>query len=155
MNYWLAKCEPDAYTIGDLERNRSTSWEGVRNFSARNALRAMAVGDHVLFYASNAKPSGVTGIAEVSKAAYPDPTQFKKGHKYEDPTSRPGKPKWSTVDIRFVERFPAIVSLETLKATKSLAKMTVVQPGRRPSVQAVTAEEFAIVVKFGRAAKTP
>nr|MBP9825633.1 EVE domain-containing protein [Thermoanaerobaculia bacterium] len=73
--YWLMKCEPEAYTIGDLERDRSTTWEGVRNYQARNLLRDdMQVGDGVLFYASNAEPSGVTGLAEIVRSGFPDPT---------------------------------------------------------------------------------
>lgn len=150
MNFWLAKSEPEAYSIDHLKHDITTSWGGVRNFKARNTLRAMAVGDHVLFYASNANPSGVTGVAQVVKAAYPDPLQFKKGNEYYDASSRPEKPKWSAVDLKFVERFPAIVSLETLKATKALSKMEVVQPGRRPSVQPVSSEHFDLVVKMGR-----
>ncbi|HEY2825654.1 MAG TPA: EVE domain-containing protein [Gemmatimonadales bacterium] len=154
MNYWLAKSEPEAYSIDDLKQDGVTSWGGVRNFKARNTLRAMAVGDRVLVYASNANPSGVTGVAEVTTAAYPDPLQFKKGNEYYDASSRPEKPKWSAVDLTFVERFPAVVSLESLKGTRALATMDVVQPGRRPSVQPVSAEHFAVVVKMGRSGKT-
>ena len=78
--YWLMKCEPEAYTIEDLERDGTTTWEGVRNFQARNTMRDdMKVGDGVLFYASNAEPSGVSGLAEISRAGYPDPYAFQKG----------------------------------------------------------------------------
>ena len=81
--YWLMKCEPEAYTIGDLERDGTTTWEGVRNFQARNSMRDdMKPGDGVLFYASNAEPSGVTGVAEIARGGYPDPFAFEKGHKY-------------------------------------------------------------------------
>jgi predicted RNA-binding protein with PUA-like domain len=86
--YWLMKCEPSAYTIADLERDGTTSWEGVRNYQARNFMRdEMKVGDGVLFYASNADPSGVTGIATIAREAYPDPFAWKKGHKYFDESS--------------------------------------------------------------------
>lgn len=148
--YWLMKCEPDAYTIADLERDGSTAWEGVRNFQARNFMRQMKAGDGVLFYASNANPSGVTGVAEVSREAYPDQFAWQKGHKYYDAKSRPDRPVWYLVDIRFVERFPAVVSLDTLKKTPGLKKMMVVQAGRRPSVQPVTAQEFETVLSLGR-----
>src|SRR4029079_13769827 len=125
--YWLMKCEPSAYAIEDLERDGVTSWEGVRNFQARNLMRdEMRVGDGVLFYASNADPSGVTGVAEVAREAYPDPFAFAQGHVYFDPKSDPASPTWFAVDIRFVERFPEIVPLETLKATRGLEKMMVV-----------------------------
>jgi predicted RNA-binding protein with PUA-like domain len=151
--YWLMKCEPGAYSIDDLERDGEASWEGVRNFQARNLLRdEVKVGDSVLFYASNAEPSGVTGVAEVARAGYPDPFAFKRGHRYYDPQSDPQQPTWYAVDIRFVEKFPEIVPLATLKATPGLADMRVVQKGSRLSVQPVTAREFETVRSLGAAA---
>jgi predicted RNA-binding protein with PUA-like domain len=151
--YWLMKCEPAAYTIDDLERDGRTGWEGVRNYQARNFMRDdMKVGDGVLFYASNANPSGVTGVAEIVREGYPDPFAFKKGHKYFDPESKKDAPAWYTVDIGFVEKFPAIVPLETLKRTRGLEKMVVTQKGSRLSVQPVTPAEFDIVLRLGRRA---
>jgi predicted RNA-binding protein with PUA-like domain len=151
MKYWLMKCEPAAYTIDDLERDGSTSWEGVRNYQARNFMRdEMTVGDPVLFYASNADPSGVTGIAEISRAAYADKFALKKGHHYYDEKATPENPIWYMVDIRFVERFPAIVSLDTLKETKGLEEMVVTRKGSRLSIQPVTKKELEIVRKLGR-----
>lgn len=135
MKYWLMKSEPSAYSIDDLERDGSTRWDGVRNYQARNYMRdEMRVGDKVLFYASNADPSGVTGIAEVSAEARPE----KK-----DPT-------WSAVEIRFVSKFPHLVPLETLKKTKGLENMVVTKKGSRLSVQPVTKGEFEIVVRLGK-----
>lgn len=149
--YWLMKCEPEAYSIDDLERDGIASWEGVRNFQARNTMRDdMKLGDGVLFYASNAEPSGVTGAAEVAREAYPDSYAFQKDHKYFDPKSDPENPTWYMVDIRFVEKFPAIVPLAELKATKGLEKMVVTQKGSRLSVQPVTRKEHEIVLKLGR-----
>lgn len=149
--YWLMKCEPEAYSIDDLERDGVASWEGVRNFQARNTMRDdMKVGDGVLFYASNAEPSGVTGVAEVAREGYPDSHAFKKGHKYFDPKSDRENPTWYMVDIRFVEKFPGIVSLAELKEAKGLEKMVVVQKGSRLSVQPVTEKEHEIVLKLGR-----
>jgi len=99
------KCEPAAYTIADLERDGATSWEGVRNYQARNMLRGeMQAGDAVLFYASNAEPSGVTGLARIARGGYPDHTAWTKGHKYFDETSSKASPTWYMVDIEFVER---------------------------------------------------
>ena len=145
------KCEPEAYTIEDLERDGTTTWEGVRNFQARNSMRDdMKKGDGVLFYASNAEPSGVTGIAEVAREGYPDPFAFEEGHTYHDPKSDPDNPTWYMVDIRFVEKFPEIVPLSTLKETPGLENMVVNQKGSRLSVQPVTKEEFAIVRRLGR-----
>ena len=151
--YWLMKCEPSAYSIDDLARDGVTSWEGVRNFQARNFLRdQMQVGDGVLFYASNADPSGVTGLAEIARAGYPDAFAWTKGHKYFDEGSSPENPTWYMVDIRFVERFPGIVPLETLKHAKGLENMVVTRKGSRLSVQPVTKAEFDIVTRLGRKA---
>jgi predicted RNA-binding protein with PUA-like domain len=145
------KCEPSAYTIADLERDGTTSWEGVRNFQARNFMRdQMQLDDPVLFYASNAAPSGVTGLAKIARAGYPDAFAWKKGHKYFDQGSSKDNPTWYTVDIAFVEKFPEIVSLDTLKQTKGLEKMMVTQKGSRLSVQPVTKAEYDIVVRLGR-----
>ena len=144
------KCEPGAYSIDDLKRDGSTSWEGVRNFQARNFMRdEMQVGDKVLFYASNAEPSGVTGLAEISRAAYPDKFATKKGHTYFDPKATADNPVWYMVDIRFVAKFAEIVPLDTLKSTKGLENMVVTQKGSRLSIQPVTKAEFEIVAKLG------
>jgi predicted RNA-binding protein with PUA-like domain len=134
MKFWLVKSEPSAYSIDDLESDRTTNWDGVRNYQARNFIRAMSAGDKVLFYASSAEPSGVTGVAEVSQEAQPE----KKD------------PAWSMVEIRFVEKFPNIVPLETLKKTRGLESMVVVKRGTRLSVQPVEKREFDIVAKLGR-----
>ena len=151
MKYWLMKVEPGAYSIDDLERDGKTSWEGVRNFQARNFMRdEMKQGDRVLFYASNADPSGVTGIAEISREAYPDKFATQKGHTYFDPKATKENPIWYMVDIAFVEKFPHIVPLDTLKQTKGLENMVVTKKGSRLSIQPVTKSEFEIVTKLGR-----
>ena len=155
MRYWLMKCEPAAYTIDDLKRDKVTSWEGVRNYQARNFMRdRMQVGDPVLFYASNAEPSGVTGLAKIARAGYPDTYAFKPGHKYYDPDSDKGEPVWYMVDVEFVEAFKDVVSLETLKNTKGLEQMMVIRKGSRLSVQPVSKDEYEIVVRLGRSAKS-
>ncbi|HYS55197.1 MAG TPA: EVE domain-containing protein [Thermoanaerobaculia bacterium] len=128
------KVEPTAYSIDDLKRDGTTTWDGVRNYQARNFLRQMQAGDKVLFYASSADPSGVTGLAEVSREARPEP---------KDPT-------WSMVEIRFVRKFPEIVPLETLKETRGLENMVVVKKGTRLSVQPVTKSEYETVVQLGK-----
>lgn len=134
MKHWLMKSEPSAYSIDDLKRDRKTSWNGVRNYQARNYMRdEMRVGDKVLFYASNADPSGVSGVAEVVREAHPEK---------EEP--------WVMVDIGFVEKFPEVVALDTLKETPGLENMVVTRKGSRLSVQPVTKPEFDIVVKLGR-----
>jgi len=149
--YWLMKCEPSAYTVAELARDGRTSWEGVRNYQARNFMRdEMHVDDGVLFYASNADPSGVTGIAKVVRSGYPDHFAWKKGHRYFDARSTKSKPVWYMVDIAFVEQFAVTLSLATLKAVKGLQKMMVTKKGSRLSVQPVTKAEFETVAKLGR-----
>jgi predicted RNA-binding protein with PUA-like domain len=151
--YWLMKVEPTAYTIEDLERDGRTGWEGVRNYKARNFLRDdLQAGDGVLFYASNADPSGVAGLAAVVRAGYPDPLQFKAGHEYHDPKATRDAPIWYAVDIGFIERFPAVVPLGALKANPKLEDMMVTKKGARLSVQPVSAAEFTEVCRMARTA---
>ena len=124
----------------------------MRNYQARNFLRDdMQEGDDVLFYASNADPSGVSGLARIVRAGYPDPFAIKKGHKYFDAKSRADNPLWYSVDIAYVASFSEVVSLETLKETKGLEQMMVTRKGSRLSVQPVTRAEFEIVARLGRA----
>jgi predicted RNA-binding protein with PUA-like domain len=145
------KCEPAAYTIDDLARDGRTSWEGVRNYQARNFMRdEMQVGDGVLFYASNADPSGVTGLAEIVRAGYPDHFCWTTGHKYFDTGSKEAAPVWYMVDVGFVERFARTLPLERLKSTKGLESMMVTQKGSRLSVQPASKAEFDIVARLGR-----
>ncbi len=151
--YWLAKSEPETYSIEDLERDGSTSWDGVRNYQARNNMRSMKRGDLVLFYHSNAKPPGVVGVARVRKEAYPDPSAWNKRSKYFDPQSPKENPRWDMVDLEFVEQFGEIVPLDVLKATRGLEKMVVIRRGRL-SVQPVTKAEFDIVRRLGAKRRT-
>jgi predicted RNA-binding protein with PUA-like domain len=152
--FWLMKCEPSAYSIGELERDGTASWEGVRNYQARNYMRdGMKKGDLLLFYASNADPSGVTGVAKVVREAYPDDFALRKGHVYYDPKSTADNPIWCMVDVAFVERFPRTLPLDALRGEPALAKMMVLQKGSRLSVQPVTKEEFEVVVQMGRGSK--
>ena len=134
MKHWLMKSEPSAYSIDDLQRDKKTNWNGIRNYQARNYMRdEMKAGDRVLVYASNADPSGVTGVAEVVREGYPEK---------EEP--------WVMVDIAFVEKVARLVPLDELKKTKGLENMVVTKKGSRLSVQPVAKSEFDIVVKLGR-----
>lgn len=160
MRYWLMKSEPDECSIDDAlaAPGRITPWTGVRNYQARNFLRdGMKVGDQVLYYHSNADPAGVVGVAEVVREAYPDPTQFERGHPHEDPKSDPKAPRWVVVDVRAVQRLPRVVTLAELKAEPALAAMAVVQRGTRLSVTPVTPQEWAVVLALGgvRAKRAP
>lgn len=148
---WLMKSEPGVYSIHDLRRDGHTGWEGVRNYQARNFLRDDAQpGDRVLYYHSNADPPGVAGLARIARAGYPDPTARDPSSDYFDPKAGDDDPRWYTVDVEFVEAFPAVVSLDTLRATPGLEKMLVINKSRL-SVQPVTDQEYDIVVRLGRA----
>ena len=116
MNHWLIKSEPDVFSIADLERVGREPWTGVRNYQARNFMwREMKSGDLALFYHSNAKPSGIAGIAKVAGSPYPDPTQFDAKSEYFDSKSTRENPRWWLVDFEFVDRFSEITPLDTLK----------------------------------------
>jgi len=150
--YWLMKSEPGVYSIRNLQRDGSTTWEGVRNYQARNFMRDdMAVGDLVLFYHSNADPPGVAGVARIARAAYPDPTQFNRRSRYHDPGSKKDEPRWSMVDLAFVERFEEVVPLEALRNDDELSGMLVTRRGQRLSVQPVDRGHFARVLRMGGA----
>lgn len=148
--YWLMKSEPGAFSIDDLAKSpkRTTCWDGVRNYQARNFLRSMAVGDQVLFYHSSADPPAVVGIAEVVREAYPDDTQFDKSSKHYDPESDPGTPRWDMVDIMHRQTFKTSLSLDRLKREPKLKGMVLLRKGSRLSVQPVTATEWAVILKL-------
>lgn len=146
--YWLIKSEPDVYSIDDLEKDRRTMWNGVRNYQARNHMRDMKKGDEVLFYHSRQSPPGVAGVAKVVKEAYPDPTQFEKGNDYYDPKSSKDDPRWWLVDVAFVRKLGETVPLPAIKKEKRLEDMVLVNNSRL-SVQPVTEAEFARVLEMG------
>ena len=155
VRHWLLKSEPSVFGFADLlaAPGRTTGWDGVRNYQARNFMRDdMRVGDLVLFYHSNADPTGVAGVAEVVREAYPDPTAFDRDDPHHDPKSRPEAPTWVMVDVRAVEPFAALVPLERLRATPALAGMELLRRGSRLSVQPVAPAEFAAVLALGRGA---
>jgi predicted RNA-binding protein with PUA-like domain len=146
--YWLMKSEPDAFSIDDLRNapRQTTCWDGVRNYQARNYMRAMKVGDQVLFYHSNADPPAIVGIAEVVRTAYPDPTQFDKKDEHYDPASDPAHPRWDMVDIRFVRKFSTPLPLDLLRKQPELKGMELLRKGSRLSVQPVRPSEWAVIV---------
>lgn len=144
--YWLVKSEPEVYSIDDLARDTSTSWEGVRNFEARNNLRAQRLGDRVLYYHSNCKEPGIVGVAEVVREAYPDDTAFDRSSKYFDAKSDPADPTWFMTDLGFVRRFERTVSLHELQADPALTGMLVTRKGNRLSVTPVDKAHFDHIV---------
>ncbi|MDC0722954.1 EVE domain-containing protein [Nannocystis bainbridge] len=151
---WLMKSEPDVFSIDDLQRLGKTAWEGVRNYTARNSMRDdMKIGDLVIFYHSSVEPAGAVGLARVCSAPYPDPTQFDEKSEYHDPKATREAPRWILVDVEFVEKWPAMVTLQALKADKKLKDMLVVQKGQRLSVQAVEPRHFVHVLQLAGSAQ--
>ncbi len=150
--YWLVKTEPDVFSFTDLMNapSRTTHWDGIRNYTARNYLRdQMKAGDGVLVYHSNAEPPAIAGLAEVAREAYPDHTQFDAKHHHFDPAAKADNPAWYMVDIKGVAPLARSLPLPELKSVKSLTGMMLLQKGSRLSVQPVTAAEWAIVLDLG------
>lgn len=154
--YWLFKSDPATYGLAELkrERNRTTMWDGVRNYQARNLLRdEIRKGDGVLFYHSQEKPPAVVATATVVRAGYPDPTQFDRREKGYDPKSPEDDPRWFAVDIQLDRELSRPVGLPELRETPGLEEMVLLRKGSRLSVQPVTAAQWKIVCDLTRKAK--
>ena len=148
--FWLMKSEPETFSIEDLRRLKISGWDGVRNYQARNFIKEMQPGDEILFYHSNAAPPGVAGLAEVVRAAYPDPTQFDPENGHYDPKALPEKPIWFQVDVRHVRTFDRLLALDELRGMPSLSDMLLFKRSRL-SVQPVSASQRAAIVKRAQA----
>jgi predicted RNA-binding protein with PUA-like domain len=148
--YWLVKSEPQAFSIDDLARapRQTTCWDGVRNYQARNYMREMAMGDHVLFYHSNADPPAVVGSAEVVRTAYPDDSQFDTRSHHYDPASTAEHPRWEMVDLKFRGKFLTSLPLDRLQHEPRLKGMALLRKGSRLSVQPVTEREWLVIMKL-------
>ena len=146
MRYWLIKSEPDAYSIDNLARDKTTPWTGIRNYQARNFMRdQMKPGDPAFFYHSNCDEPAIVGIAEVSTAAYPDATQFDRKSKYFDEKATPDKPRWLHVDFRFVKKTKP-VTLTALRGHQALAKMQLLARGNRLSITPVDPDAWKYIL---------
>ena len=149
MNYWLMKSEPSTFGIDNLAkaRNRTTGWDGVRNFQARNYLRAMNKGDEAFFYHSSCEVPGIAGIVAVHRAAYPDPTAFDPKDDHYDADSDPDNPRWFMVDVKLVKRFDRVITLDELRrhANGKLKDMIVLKRGNRLSITPVTSSEWSFI----------
>jgi predicted RNA-binding protein with PUA-like domain len=145
---WLLKTEPEAFSIDDLERLGVAPWDGVRSYQARNNLMAMKTGERAFFYHSSTEPRGIVGVCEVAREAYPDHTQFDPTSKYYDEKASPDKPRWFMPDVRFVTKFPRIVTLDELRRTPGLELMTLFQRSMRLSVQPVSEEEWNVITSL-------
>ena len=140
------KTEPSCYSINDLEKEKTTLWDGVRNYQARNfMMKDMSVGDPILFYHSNTKPLAIVGIAGVSGKSRPEVTALDPQDRYFDPKSTAEKPIWYCVEVKFVRKFANPITLETIKKQAKLKGMFLIKKGMRLSVQPVTKPEFEII----------
>ena len=149
---WLVKTEPDVYSIDDLKRDRTTGWDGVRNYQARNFMRdEMKKGDPVLVYHSNADPPGIVGLATVSREGHPDPTAINPDDPHFDPKSDPDAPRWIQVELRFKRKFRRLLPLAELRDEPELDGMPLLQKGQRLSVQPVSAAHFERVCSLADA----
>jgi predicted RNA-binding protein with PUA-like domain len=150
--YWLVKTEPDCFSIHDLARSpeQTTFWDGVRNYQARNFMRAMKRGDGVLFYHSGVAPPTIAGTATVVREAYPDHTALDPRSDHFDPKSTEANPIWEMVDIKLERIFDRPLALDELRGVKPLAKMELLRRGSRLSVQPVTATEWQAVLTLAK-----
>ena len=151
MQYWLMKSEPDVFGIDDLARapRRTTGWEGVRNYQARNMLRDdFRHGDLAFFYHSSCEVPGVAGIVKVVREAYPDPTQFDAKSEYHDAASTRAAPRWFSVDVQLETRIEPVITLPELRehADGALREMLILKRGNRLSVTPLTAAEWRAIV---------
>ena len=148
MNYWLFKSEPTTYGIDHLAKDKVTAWTGVRNYQARNFMRdGMRKGDRGFFYHSSCEVPGIAGIVEVTRAAYPDETQFERKSRYYDAAATQDDPRWFNVDLKFVKK-TRVVSIAELRAHKALSKMQILQRGNRLSITPVTAAEWTHILRL-------
>ena len=150
MRYWLMKSEPSDVSIDDLSNmaDQTVAWYGIRNYQARNFMRdQMQVGDKVLFYHSSCAEPGIVGLAEVSRLAYPDETQFDVNNKYFDAKATRETPRWMNVDVKLVHK-TRLVALKEIRDTPALANMRILQKGNRLSITPVEPREYAAILSL-------
>ena len=152
--YWLLKTEPESFSIEDLARapKKTTCWDGVRNYQARNFMRdEMKLGDRVLVYHSSTDAPAIVGTATIVRESYPDPTAWDKNDHHYDPASTPDNPRWCMVDIRLEQIFKEPLPLSQLRSVAALKEMELLRKGSRLSVQPVRKAEFEAVLKLAGA----
>jgi predicted RNA-binding protein with PUA-like domain len=149
MHYWLLKSEPESFGIEHLEKSpqQNTTWEGVRNYQARNLIRQMQVGDQAFFYHSSCKVPGIAGIVTVIKAPYADSTALDPESHYYDPKSSSDNPRWYRVDVKLTLKYPSIITLSELRNVPELSDLVVLRKGNRLSVTPITVQEWTLIRK--------
>ena len=145
-SYWLMKSEPDAYSIANLEKEKETIWDGIRNYQARNFMREMEIGDQAFFYHSNCKPPGIVGLMEIISKNVIDPTQFDKNSKYYDSKSYESNPRWDCVKVKFLSKSKKIISLEELRSLFKEEELLVVKKGNRLSILPVLKKSATLLI---------
>jgi predicted RNA-binding protein with PUA-like domain len=153
LNHWLLKTEPETFSVDDLAAapRRTTHWDGVRNYQARNSLRdSLKVGDEAFIYHSSCEIPGIAGIARVVRAGYPDHTAFDRRHPHYDEDSDRANPRWFMVDVQLVRPLKRIITLEELRAhgRAELRALVLLQKGSRLSVQPVGADEWRFILSL-------
>jgi predicted RNA-binding protein with PUA-like domain len=151
MQHWLFKSEPEPFGIEHLKKAKTTVWDGVRNYQARNFLRTATVGDLAFFYHSKVQPPGIAGLCEVIAVNVTDPTQFDPTSHYFDSKSSPDNPRWQTVKVRYTETFANYISLDTLRDTFSDDDLMILKAGSRLSVTPVDNKVAGRILKMARA----
>lgn len=152
MSFWLFKSEPDCFSIDNLMQrpHQTEHWDGVRNYQARNMLRdEIKKGDQGFFYHSSCSPPGIAGIIKVVRAGYPDFTAWDSQSDHFDPDSTPDSPRWYMVDVKFIKKFPRLITLEEIKKQPKLAHMVILRKGNRLSITPVSEKEWETVLKLG------
>ncbi len=149
------KSEPDVYGISDLERDRYTIWDGVRNYQARNFLKSMQVGDLAFFYHSNTQPPGIVGLMQIVESQVVDPSQFDPTGDYYDSKATTAAPRWHTVKVELVRAFGAKMTLETLRQTFTPEQLLVVKQGNRLSVMPILRQVAAQIIEIADSASPP
>ncbi|HNS28498.1 MAG TPA: EVE domain-containing protein [Steroidobacteraceae bacterium] len=153
MNHWLMKTEPTTFGVDDLARapKKTTMWDGVRNYQARNMLRDdFAKGDRALLYHSSCAVPGVVGVMRVTRAGYPDPSAFDRNDSHYDAGSDAANPRWYAVDVQLERRLARVITLEELRrhATRKLAGMILLQRGSRLSVMPLTKAHYEFILSL-------
>jgi predicted RNA-binding protein with PUA-like domain len=147
MAYWLMKSEPHAFSIDDLKKVRRSSWDGVRNYQARNMMRDdMCKGDLAFFYHSNCKEPGIAGIVKICRESYPDTIEFGRKGKHVKPNKDIDNPTWFMVDVQYQRKLKRPISLQELKSHAALADMPLVRRGNRLSVMPVSELEWEFIL---------
>ncbi len=150
-NYWIIKTEPDVFSIKDLQSrpNQTSTWEGVRNYQARNYIKnEIKIGDICFFYHSSCPIPGIVGEVQVSKESYVDPTAFEKKSEYFDPKSTKENPRWFMFDVTFIEEYPQMITLNDLKNIPEISHIKILQKGNRLSITPISLMDYKLIKKM-------